>query len=165
MDKPPWLRLVSSYSQTVSFLAHLRRTVGSHVVLKDLLKPGVLRDVVPVHEVGVLDVELLDSPCQQVDVTETLLGQDLSHLGPSPLALHEDDDDLVIQVLEPLQGAEVIVAVNPGVREGSRAHYVVVVVLLLSVGSFPSHVNQNNVLLLESEKGLKRIFLREPLRL
>jgi len=104
--------ILSRYSQYNSFLLGAGGTR-----LDEMLELIIVWYFIAVDQLGIVDEELLDASRQKVDVAEAFLGEHLGGCSAMPLVIHECYDDLVVQVLKSTKGLEVVVSVDPSMRE------------------------------------------------
>lgn len=81
------------------------------------LELTVVGNVIALDELRVVNEELLDATGKQVDVAEAFLGEDLGNIRAVTLVVGKHDNHLVVEVLEATEGLEVIVSVDPAMRE------------------------------------------------
>ena len=77
----------------------------------------VIWDVKSIYQIWVVDEELLDATGQEIDIAKAFLRQDLGDGCAPPLIVVENDDDLIIEIFEPQKCAEVVLPIQPSVRE------------------------------------------------
>lgn len=80
------------------------------------------------------------------------------------LIIAEHYDNLAFEVLETEQGSEVILTVDPAVRETYRAANMIVIEFFLRCDTFTSHIQQDHVLLRQLKDLLKSTRLVLPIR-
>ena len=111
----------------------------------------IVGDVVTLDELRIIKIERLNTTRQKVHVIEALLGEYFSCLRSMPLIVSEHYDDLVFEVLEAQEGTEMILTIDPAVREAHRPDNVEVVEFFLRCDAFTTHIEKNYILLRQLE--------------
>lgn len=130
---------------------------ASATVLDEQLVLVVVWYVVSLDQLWVVNEELLDATSQQVDVVEAFLGEHLGRCSAMALVVGEHNYNFVFQILKPTQGLEVVVPVDPAVRETHGAEDMKLAIFFVAVHSVAPHVEQDHVLRCEVEELLQAL--------
>jgi len=101
------------------------------------------------NQLRIVYEELLNASCQQVNIIEAFFCEDPCYGRPVPLVVVHHDNHLMVKVFEAAECLEMVVSIDPAMREAYWAHDVELIKLFVAVDAITSSINHEDILVRE----------------
>ena len=112
----------------------------------------VVWNILAIDQFWVINKELLNTTCQQINVVEAFFRKNFGYSRAMPFIVWEYDYYFILKVLEPTQSLKVIVSVNPSVRIADWANNMELIKFFMAMDSITSHVKHYDILMSKIQK-------------